>query len=53
MTEPIIFILLIGIFSGIGYAAGQANGKHELCREQFQGELHQGKCVKVSREEVK
>ena len=28
-------------------------GKDDLCKKQFSGEMHDGKCVKVQREELK
>ena len=40
-------VLIIG--SGCGYSTGQSS----LCEKQFQGEMHEGKCVKVQREELK
>lgn len=29
------------------------SGEKSLCSNQFKGEMHQGKCVKVQREELK
>ena len=37
----------------LGNSIGSDTGKSSLCKKQFAGEMHGGKCVKVQREEVK
>jgi hypothetical protein len=53
MTE---FIVLVALMLGVGFIGsktGEENGKIALCAEQFKGEMHNGKCVTVTRETVK
>lgn len=53
MSEFVIITLLM---LGVGFVAsttGEEKGKITLCKEQFKGEMHNGKCVVVIREIVK
>ena len=49
MTEMILTLIVAAMFSVVGVEYG----KGALCKDQFHGEMHEGKCVKVQREEVK
>ncbi len=50
-TSALILVMLTSFI--IGGAMGYEIGKKAICQDQFQGEIHKGKCVKVQREEVK
>ena len=45
-------ILVIFITLSVG-SCSYDMGKYDLCSKQFSGEMHDGKCVKVQREEIK
>ena len=49
----LVFGLTMAVVLIIGSCCGYSTGQASLCEKQFQGEMHEGKCVKVQREEVK
>lgn len=49
----IVYALLLGLAFSLGSVVGYSAGQSNLCEKQFQGEMHEGKCVKVQREELK
>ncbi len=53
ITETVTLSVILTLMFLIGGVMGYGAGTKSLCRDQFQGEIHKGKCVKVQREEVK
>ncbi len=48
------FILILTVFLTMGVGSCSYDlGKQDLCKKQFSGEMHDDKCVKVQREEIK
>lgn len=47
-----IIILAVFMLLPVGSCSFD-QGKEDLCKKQFSGEMHDGKCVKVQREEIK
>lgn len=52
-TETPAILAVMAVMFIMGGVMGYSVGTKSLCRDQFQGEIHKGKCVKVQREEVK
>ena len=50
---PTVIAILMAIVFIFGLLVGNTKGQDRLCQDQFKGEMHDGKCVKVQREEVK
>jgi hypothetical protein len=48
MLEFTLALLLIAFSGLVGYTQGVESGQTKLCRDQFHGEIRDGKCVSVA-----
>lgn len=47
------FVGILSLFGFGAYLVGKTVGQRDLCQEQFIGEMHDGKCVAVTRSVIK
>lgn len=47
------YTVILSLFVISAYYVGETIGQRNMCRDQFKGEVYQGKCVAVTRGELK